>query len=70
MLRDPLLYHAALLPPTITDPIIRLCIRPTAAPITTVTTDRPPLTTRGTTILPEVLFLFTCREGLKDVRTY
>lgn len=50
MPRDRPLYRAALPPPIITGP----CIRPTAVPTTTATTARPPLTSRGTTILPEV----------------
>lgn len=57
MPRDRPLYRAALPPPIITGP----CIRPTAVQTTTVTTARPPLTSRETTILPEVR-LFVKRE--------
>lgn len=60
MRRDRPLYRAALPPPIITGP----CIRPTAVPTTTATTARPPLTSPGTTTLPEVrLYVAKKRKG-------
>lgn len=77
MLRDRLLYHAALLQPITMDLIIHLCIRPIAAQTTIVTTARPPLTTPGTTILLQVSFSYLNVQGeerfkneIKDIEIY
>lgn len=62
MPRGQLPYRAVLPPPITMGPIIRHCIRPTAAPTTTVTTGRPPLTTPGTTTLLKVWFFCLSEE--------